>query len=80
VETNDYESDQKFGHWLRDQRICAGFNLKQASLKLGIPLERLKALEMGYAIKGITRSESEKVSAAYKIVLRDFLSRASGNI
>lgn len=77
--TNDYEADSNFGRWLRDQRVCMGLTLEQTSLKTGITISRLKALEMGYAERGITHGESEKISAAYKLVLREILSRAAGS-
>ncbi len=80
METNDYESDSRFGHWLRDQRVRAGLNLRQAAMNSGIAEERLKALEIGYAERGITLSESEKISAAYKVTLVEFLSKAAGNV
>jgi hypothetical protein len=77
MEIDDYDSDSKFGHWLREQRITAGLNVKQAALKSGISEERIKALEIGYAERGITHSESQKLSMIYKINLPELLSMAT---
>ncbi len=77
MEPNDYESDITFGLWLKDQRVRNGFTIEEASKKAEIPLQRLKSLEIGYAEKGITYAESKKLSGLYKIVLEDFIQRAS---
>lgn len=76
METDDYNSDSKFGHWLRQQRVTAGLTLKQAALKTGLTEERIKALEIGYAERGITHAESQKLAAIYKVKLDEFISMA----
>ena len=76
METDDYSSDSRFGRWLRQQRITSGLSLKQASLKTGINEERIKALEIGYAVRGITQNESERLANAYKVSLNEFISMA----
>ncbi len=80
METNDYDADIVFGAWLRDQRVSAGMSIEEVSKKSGISIQRIKSLEVGYAEKGITKAESEQLCTAYKIVLKDFIHRASGNL
>jgi transcriptional regulator with XRE-family HTH domain len=78
METNDYDSDIAFGVWLRDQRTFSGISIEQVSRLCGLSVERLKSLEIGYAEKGITYPESQKLSAIYKISFDDFIRRALG--
>ena len=75
--TNDYEADMEFGRWLRAQRVALGLTIEQAAEKTAIASSRLKSLEVGYAEKGITKAESEKLCALYRIDLKEFLRRAS---
>jgi transcriptional regulator with XRE-family HTH domain len=75
---SDHEIDMEFGQWLRDQRTNCGLTLEQAAKRSNVPAERLKSLELGYAEKGVTQQESQKISGAYKISLEDFLNRALG--
>jgi transcriptional regulator with XRE-family HTH domain len=79
-EIDDYELDINFGYWLKDQRISAGFTLEEAAKKSNVSIQRLKSLEMGYAERGITQAESERLCAVYQIALEDFLKRASGEV
>lgn len=75
---NDYDEDVQFGHWLREQRTRVGLTLEQAAATTGVPEARLKSLEMGYAEKGITMSESKKLSATYRVELKELLDKAVG--
>jgi transcriptional regulator with XRE-family HTH domain len=75
---DDYQSDIEFGRWLKQQREAAGLSLEQAEKLTGIAPSRLKALEMGYAEKGIGRGEAENLSAAYRIALQTILEKAAG--
>jgi transcriptional regulator with XRE-family HTH domain len=78
---DDYELDLRFGAWLRDQRVAVNLTIEQASKESGISSQRMRSLELGYSEKGITRSESEKLSALYKTKLSEFLHYAcSANI
>lgn len=77
IEKDDYELDVMFGKWLRDLRVAAGLSLEDAAKHSGLPEQRLKSLEVGYAEKGITQRESETLSRAYKVPLKEILQRAS---
>jgi ribosome-binding protein aMBF1 (putative translation factor) len=70
--------DLEFGHWLKDQRVRVGLSLDDAAEKVMISSSRLKSLEMGFAEKGITKTEAERLSQIYKVQLDDVLKRASG--
>ena len=76
-EQDDYQSDIRFGEWLRTQRVRAGLTLESASTATGLPVDRLKALEMGLSDRGITKAEANKISGLYKIPLHEFLEEAS---
>jgi transcriptional regulator with XRE-family HTH domain len=78
VEQDDYDSDAKFGLWLKEQRTSHGMTMEQAADASCIPVARLKSLEMGFAERGINQAESEKLSALYKVSLKVFLTHASG--
>ncbi|MGZ6369429.1 MAG: helix-turn-helix domain-containing protein [Bdellovibrionota bacterium] len=78
METNDFESDSEFGKWLKEQRARCSLTVEEAAQKSGVPVARLKSLEMGYAEKGIIQSECEKLAALYKIALKTFLQHAAG--
>jgi transcriptional regulator with XRE-family HTH domain len=75
---SDHEIDIEFGQWLRDLRAGSGLTIEQASQRSGVPVERLKSLELGYAEKGVTQQESKKICVAYKVDLQEFLDRAAG--
>jgi transcriptional regulator with XRE-family HTH domain len=77
MEPNDYDSDITFGIWLKDQRVANGLSIEDVSRKSGISVQRLKSLEIGYAEKGITHAESQKLCVLYKIELKDFIQRAA---
>ncbi|MBI3543744.1 MAG: helix-turn-helix domain-containing protein [Deltaproteobacteria bacterium] len=74
----DHEIDVEFGQWLRDQRSRCGLTLEQAAQRSGVAVERLKSLELGYAEKGITQHEADKIRTIYKLDLKEFLDRAAG--
>ncbi len=74
----DHEIDIEFGQWLRDRRTRSGLTLEQAAERSKMPVERLKSLELGYAQRGVTQQESEKICATFKINLQEFLDRAAG--
>ena len=78
AEKTDHEVDMEFGQWLRDQRTKSGLTIEQASERSGVQAERLKSLELGYAKKGVTAQESQKVAAAYRINIQEFLDKAMG--
>lgn len=75
---SDHEIDVEFGQWLRNQRNNCGLTLEVASQKSGVPVERLKSLELGYAEKGITKVESDRLKALYRLDLQELLDRATG--
>lgn len=75
---SDHEIDVEFGQWLRNQRNNCGLTLEIASQKSGVPVERLKSLELGYAEKGITKMESDKLKTLYRLDLQELLDRATG--
>ena len=79
MEVNDYDSDITFGFWLKDRRTAAGLTIEEASKKSEIPLQRLKSLEIGYAEKGITYAESQKICAVYHVPLEELIKRATQN-
>lgn len=74
---DDYKSDVEFGSWLREKRTQAGLSLEDAAQKTFISLERLKALELGYSERGVTRAESVRLSEAYHVALDTLLAEAS---
>src|SRR5689334_7441788 len=74
---DDYQSDVQFGEWLRKQREQKGLTLERASKEAMIETSRLKALEVGYADRGITRSEAVRLCAVYKIAVGEFLTQAN---
>lgn len=75
---DDYELDLTFGQWLREQRMTLKLSVEQVSHVCGISSQRLRSLEVGYAEKGITREESEKLCSLYKKELKEFLEHACG--
>lgn len=75
---SDHEIDIEFGQWLRDTRVGCGLTIEQAADRSTVPLARLKSLELGYAEKGVTSKESQKISAAYRVDLQELLDRAVG--
>jgi transcriptional regulator with XRE-family HTH domain len=74
---NDYDADVNFGHWLREIRTAAGLSLEEACLRSGITEQRLKSLEVGYASKGIVKSEAQTLATLYRQNLDDFMKRAA---
>jgi hypothetical protein len=77
-EKTDHEIDIEFGQWLRDMRTRCKLSVEQAAQSSTLPVERIKSLELGYAEKGITKQESQKICTAYRIGLEEFLDRAAG--
>lgn len=78
TEKSDHEIDIEFGQWLRDRRMGCGLTLEQSAQRTGIPSERLKSLELGYAQKGITSQESQRLCALYRLDAQELLDRAVG--
>jgi transcriptional regulator with XRE-family HTH domain len=76
-ENDDYDSDIRFGEWLRNARTRAELTLETAAQASTIPLERLKALELGYSDRGITRDEASRLAQAYRVPLEDVLHEAT---
>ena len=76
-ELDDFQSDIQFGEWLRSQRVRLGSTIEQAAQLAKIPLERLKALELGLSERGITQNESVRLSTLYKLPLAEVLARAT---
>ncbi len=76
MEANDYDSDFRFGKWLKDQRSEKGLSLEQASNEAVMSAERLNSLELGYAEKSITQPEAEGLSKLYQIPLGKIISMA----
>lgn len=73
---DDYQSDIHFGEWLRNIREKSGLSLERVAALTAMEVSRLKALEVGYADRGITLSEAKKLSAAYKVGLEELLEEA----
>lgn len=80
TEKSDHEIDIEFGQWLRDRRTASGLTLEQAAQRTGLPSERLKSIELGYAQKGITQQESQRLCALYRLDAQELLDRATGKI
>ena len=78
-EKSDHEIDIEFGQWLRDTRMQCKLTIEEAARNSALSVERLKSLELGYAEKGVTRQESQKLCATYRIDLNELLDRAAGN-
>jgi transcriptional regulator with XRE-family HTH domain len=75
---DDYQSDIHFGEWLRKVREQKGLTIERAAREAMIEASRLRALEVGYAERGITRPEATRLSTAYQITLDDLLLQAQG--
>ena len=78
-EKSDHEVDMEFGQWLRDQRAKTKLTMEEAAQRAGLLPERLKSLELGYAEKGITQQEAQKLCSAYRIDIKELLDKATGN-
>lgn len=78
-EIDDFGLDIEFGKWLSQVRTKANLSLKDASKLTAISEERLKSLEIGYAERGIRRTEAEILSKTYGLKLDEFLQRALGD-
>jgi transcriptional regulator with XRE-family HTH domain len=76
-DNDDYESDIQFGRWLKEQREAAGLALEQVEKQTGLPVSRIKALETGFAEKGIQKNEAQILSTVYRVALETLLERAS---
>lgn len=76
MEVNDYESDFRFGKWLRNRRVECSLTLEQAASKSGMSFERIKSLELGFAEKSVTKKELESLSKIYGLQLNDLVEKA----
>lgn len=73
---DDYESDIRFGEWLRKLREKSGLSFAEVEKKSQISKTRLQSLETGTGEKGITKKESQVLSDIYGITLDTILKKA----
>lgn len=71
------DADLLFGEWIRDLRIKRiKLGLLEASEELGISMQRLRQLEEGVALKGVTKKECQRIAYFYRVSEKEALIRA----
>jgi len=71
------KADEEFGAWITERRMYLGITRKEAAKRAAMQTHRLASIERGSARIGIRKNECENLAAAYRISLKEIISKAT---